>query len=292
MSRDHRILSRAERDGTTRHLVPVFERERERPEPDEPLELRPRPIAWTHRDERVPLPADLSPAERSDGGHGLPVPARPVFGTKLDRELVAALSPYGPAAEQYRSLRTRIAQIEHAGPRRVLLVTSPGAGDGKTVTVANLALTMAQEFQRQVLLIDADLRSARLHASLGISREPGLSDVLTGAASLDEALVSISEHRLIALPAGKTHDRPAELLGSEPMRRLMEGLARRFDRVLVDTTAAHFADAGVLEPIADGVLLVVRAGRTSRQAITRAIGLVPRTKLLGVVLNDTRTSSR
>ncbi len=291
MSRVHRILSRAERDGTTRHLVPVFERDRDRPEPDPPLELRPRPVAWATRDERPALPADLSPVERADEG-GLPVPARPVFGTKLDRELVAALSPYGPAAEQYRSLRTRIAQIEHAGPRRVLLVTSPGAGDGKTVTVANLALTMAQEFQRQVLLIDADLRSARLHSCLGISREPGLSDVLTGAASLDEALVSISEHRLIALPAGKTHDRPAELLGSEPMRRLMEGLARRFDRVLVDTTAAHFADAGVLEPIADGVLLVVRAGRTSRPAIARAIALVPRPKLLGLVLNDTRSASR
>lgn len=291
MSRVHRILSRAERDGTTRHLVPVFERDRERSEPDGPFELRPRPVAWASREEHPILPNDLSPVERAEDG-GVPVPARPVFGTKLDRELVAALSPYGPAAEQYRSLRTRIAQIEHAGPRRVLLVTSPGSGDGKTVTVANLALTMAQEFQRQVLLIDADLRSARLHSCLGISREPGLSDVLTGAASLDEALVSISEHRLIALPAGKMHDRPAELLGSEPMRRLMEGLARRFDRVLVDTTAAHFADAGVLEPIADGVLLVVRAGRTSRPAIARALGLVPRTKLLGLVLNDARTSSR
>jgi capsular exopolysaccharide synthesis family protein len=290
MSRVHRILSRAERDGTTRHLVPVFERER--PEPDEPIELRPRPLAWTSRQEPPALSADSGALDRPEGESGPPVPARPVFGAKLDRDLVAALAPYGPAAEQYRSLRTRIAQVEHAGPRRVLLVTSPGAGDGKTVTFANLALTMAQEFQRQVLLIDADLRSARLHDCLGISREPGLSDVLTGAASLDEALVSVSEYRLIALPAGKAYDRPAELLGSEPMRRLMEGLARRFDRVLVDTTAAHFADAGVLEPIADGVLLVVRAGRTSRPAIARALGLVPRTKLLGLVLNDARTSGR
>jgi capsular exopolysaccharide synthesis family protein len=290
MSRVHRILSRADRDGTTRHLVPVFERDR--PEPDGPIELRPRPIAWTSRDDRPALAAEAESIERLDGDSELPVPARPVFGATLDRDLVAALAPYGPAAEQYRSLRTRIAQIEHAGPRRVLLVTSPGAGDGKTVTVANLALTMAQEFQRQVLVMDADLRSARLHDCLGISREPGLSDVLTGAASLDEALVSLSEYRLIALPAGKAHDRPAELLGSEPMRRLMEGLARRFDRVLVDTTAAHFADAGVVEALADGVLLVVRAGRTSRPAIARALGLVPRTKLLGLVLNDARTSGR
>jgi capsular exopolysaccharide synthesis family protein len=156
------------------------------------------------------------------------------------------------------------------------------------VTVANLALTMAQEFQRQVLLIDADLRHAQLHDAFGIAREPGLSDVLTGAASLEDALVSLSEYRLMVLPAGKPHDRPTELLGSEPMRRLVDGLSRRFDRVLMDTTAAHLADAGVLEPLADGVLVVVRSGRTPRPAIARALGLVPRTKLLGLVMNDAR----
>ena len=97
---------------------------------------------------------------------------------------------------------------------------------------------------------------------------------------------------MIALPAGSPHARPTELLGSEPMRRLVENLARRFDRVVIDSTAAHFADAGVLEPLADGVLLVVRAGRTSRPSIARALGLVPRAKLLGLVLNDSRAASR
>ncbi len=184
--------------------------------------------------------------------------------------MVAALQPFSPAAEQYRTLRTRIAQVESTGQRRVILVTSPGDGDGKTVTAANLALTMAQEFQRQVLLIDADLRNARLHECLGIAREPGLSDVLAGQASLDDALVSLSEYRVIALPAGSPHGRPTELLSSEPMRRLVENLGRRFDRVVMDSTAAHFADAGVLEPLVDGVLLIVRAGRTSRPAVARS----------------------
>lgn len=290
MSRVHRILSKAQRDGTTRHFVPAFERGRH--EPDEPIEMKPRPVPWPSPDDRQPAASrDLALAAPAEEGLP-PVAARPVFGARLDKELVAALAPYSPAAEQYRSLRTRIAQADQVGPRRVILVTSPGAGEGKTLTVANLALTMAQEFQRQVLLIDGDLRRARLHASLGIPREPGLSDVLTGEASLDEALVSLSEYRLIALPAGKPHERPAELLGSEPMRRLIDGLAQRFDRVLIDTTAAHFADAGVLEPIADGVLLVVRAGRTSRPSVARALGLVPRTKLLGLVLNDSWTSGR
>jgi capsular exopolysaccharide synthesis family protein len=288
MSRAHRILSKADRDGTTRHITPALER----PDLELVSERRSR-FAWNPGEDVAPGVAD-PPREPSTGARETapPVTARSVFGTTLDRDLVAALDPFSPAAEQYRSLRTRIAQIESAGQRRVILVTSPGAGDGKTVTAANLALTMAQEFQRQVLLVDGDLRQARLHEVLGIAREPGLSDVLAGQASLDDALVSLSEYRVLALPAGKPHGRPAELLGSEPMRRLMEGLARRFDRVVVDSTAAHFADAGVLEPCADGVLLVVRAGRTTRPAIARAVGLVPRAKLHGLVQNDSRATAR
>jgi len=296
MSRVHRILSKADRDGTTRHVVPALESFRSHGPadrgPQEPFERGGRRLAWTRSDgpaadrppiettpiETVPAPMSLTAA----------ITGRPVFGAELSRELVAALSPFSPAAEQYRSLRTRIAQTEGTGSRRVLLVSSPGRGDGKTVTVANLALTMAQEFQRRVVLIDGDLRHGRLHEAFGLEREPGLSDVLTGAAPLEDALASLSEYRLMVIPAGRPHDRPAELLGSEPMRRLVEGLARRFDRVLLDSTAAHFADAGVLEPLADGVLLVVRGGRTTRPAISRAIGLVPRTKLLGLVMNDAR----
>jgi capsular exopolysaccharide synthesis family protein len=287
MTRASRILSKADRDGTTRHIAPALERG-----DIELLSDRRSRFAWNPGDDRpaagdeqpMPPPQPREPAP--------PVAARPVFGATLDKDMVAALQPFSPAAEQFRTLRTRIAQVESAGQRRVILVTSPGSGDGKTVTGANLALTMAQEFQRQVLLIDADLRNARLHECLGIAREPGLSDVLAGEASLDDALVSLSEYRVIALPAGSPHARPTELLSSEPMRRLVENLARRFDRVVIDSTAAHYADAGVLEPLADGVLLVVRAGRTSRPSIARALGLVPRAKLLGLVLNDSRASSR
>ena len=196
-----------------------------------------------------------------------PITGRPVFGAELSRDMVAALAPFSPAAEQFRSLRTRIAQTEGTGSRRVLLVSSPGRGDGKTVTVANLALTMAQEFQRRIVLIDGDLRNGRLHEAFGIraragpERRPHRRRAARGRARL-AVRVPPDGH-----PAGRPHDRPAELLGSEPMRRLVEGLARRFDRVLLDSTAAHFADAGVLEPAADGVLLVVRGGRTTRPAM-------------------------
>jgi capsular exopolysaccharide synthesis family protein len=292
-SRVQRILAKADRDGTVRHIAPGLERV-----DVEALSDRRSRFAWNQGEDltpaaierAMPAPAAVTPAAPVDPSPA--VGARPVFGTRLDRDMVAALAPFSPAAEQFRTLRTRIAQVEQAGPRRVLLVTSPGSGDGKTVTVANLGLTMAQEFQRQVLVIDGDLRNARLHECLGIPREPGLSDVLTGEASLEDALVSLSEYRLIALPAGKPHSRPTELLSAEPMRQLIDGLARRFDRVLIDSAAAHFADAGVLEPIADGVLLVVRSGRTTRPAISRALGLVPAAKLLGLVMNESFATGR
>ena len=287
MTRAHRILSKADRDGTTRHIAPALERG-----DVELISERRSRFAWNPGEDLAPTDDDTPMPPPAPRESGPPVAARPVFGATLDKDMVAALQPFSPAAEQYRTLRTRIAQVESAGQRRVILVTSPGDGDGKTVTVANLALTMAQEFQRQVLLIDADLRNARLHECLGIPREPGLSDVLAGQASLDDALVSLSEYRVIVLPAGSPHGRPTELLSSEPMRRLVENLGRRFDRVVIDSTAAHFADASVLEPLVDGVLLIVRAGRTSRPAVGRALGLVPRAKLLGLVLNDSRASSR
>jgi capsular exopolysaccharide synthesis family protein len=287
MTRAHRILSKADRDGTTRHMAPALERG-----DIELLSDRRSRFAWNPGEDLAPSVVDDTPLPPAPRELAPPVAARPVFGTTLDKDMVAALSPFSPAAEQFRTLRTRIAQVESAGQRRVILVTSPGTGDGKTVTAANLALTMAQEFQRQVLLIDADLRNARLHECLGIAREPGLSDVLAGDVPLEDALVSLSEYRVIALPAGTPHGRPTELLSSEPMRRLIENLGRRFDRVVIDSTSAHFADAGVLEPLVDGVLLIVRAGRTSRPSVARALGLVPRAKLLGLVLNDSRASSR
>jgi non-specific protein-tyrosine kinase len=112
--------------------------------------------------------------------------------------------------------------------------------------------------------------------------------VVTGAAGLDEALVSLPGHQLVVLPAGARHTRPAELLGCAPLRRLLAMLAQRYDRVIVDAPPSDVADTCALEPSADGLLLVVRAGRTRRAAIERALGGLPSHKLLGLVLNDSR----
>ena len=121
---------------------------------------------------------------------------------------MAALAPQSLAAEQYRSLRTRISSAENGRANRAIIVTSPGKGDGKSLTAANLALTMAQEYQHRVLLIDADLRRPTLHRLFGLPEAPGLTDVLMGAVTLDDAFVPLADHHLTVMPSGVSGDAP------------------------------------------------------------------------------------
>ena len=202
--------------------------------------------------------------------------------------LIAAIDPHSTVAERYRSVRARISHREETMPMRTLMVTSPDSGDGKSITVANLALTMAQEFQRQVILVDADFRGSSIHALFGLDSAPGLAEVLEGELTLDEVMVYLPDYRLTVIPAGRTPQFPTELLASTAMRRVTDTLRGRFDRVLFDTPAVMpLADAGTFAPMADGVLMVVRAGQTQRPALERALAAFDEAKVLGVVLNDT-----
>ena len=205
----------------------------------------------------------------------------------LHPALVVAIAPHSAIAERFRAIRTRLTMSEEAGPLRSILVTSPGARDGKSITAANLALTMAQEFQRNVVLVDADLRGSSVHSLFGLDAAPGLSDVLAGDASLEDALVYLPEYRLTILPAGRTPQFPTELLGSAAMRRSIDTLRARFDRILIDLPpVAPLADVGTVAPLADGVVMVVRAGVTKRPALDQALAAFDEDKVLGVVLND------
>jgi capsular exopolysaccharide synthesis family protein len=167
------------------------------------------------------------------------------------------------------------------------MVTSPGQGDGKSVTAANLALTMAQEPQRRVVLMDCDFRGASVHTLFGIDSHVGLAEVLAGQVPLDDALVHLPELRLTVLPAGGTPQFPTELLGSAMMRRTLDALRSQFDRVLLDAPAAlPLADAGTMAPMVDSVLLVVRAGVTLRPALDQTVNAFGEDKIAGIVLNE------
>ncbi len=209
------------------------------------------------------------------------------FTANLNPLLVAALAPKSFAAEQYRSLRTRLAHAEGAGALRTVLITSPQKGEGKSVTAANLALTMAQELQRRVILVEADLRKPSLRHLFGLPPGPGLSEYLSGAIELKDAMRFVPEHNLTLLPAGAAPINPAELLGSIAMRRMLDHLRTRFDRVILDTPPVlPLADVAILAPLVDGSLMVVRAGVTPKPAIENALRAFDSSRLLGVVLNE------
>jgi capsular exopolysaccharide synthesis family protein len=274
MSRIQDILKKAERDGSvhrTRALAP------EGPALAQASAMAPAmaipPTAW------APAAPESRPAPTA-------MTVRHSAGS-LDRRLVAALAPQSLAAEQYRSLRTRLTRAESGGALRAIIITSPGKGDGKSLTAGNLALTMAQEFQQRVLLLDADLRRPSIHRLFGIAETPGLSDVLMGGATIDDALVAIPDHHLTVLPSGIIPTHPAELLGSATMRRVLDTLRTRFDRVIIDMPpVAPLADVTVASGLVDGLLIIIRAGVTPKPAIERALSGLDMSKVLGLVLND------
>ena len=271
MSRIQDILNKAEREGTAR---------RTRSLSDSPVALAPAPMPAP----APPPPAAwVNPAAAPALDHHTVATATP----RLDPHLVAALAPQSVAAEQNPLLRTRLKNAANGRTVRTIIVTSPSMGDGKSVTAANLALTMAQEFHHRVLLIDGDMRRPSVATLFGLPVGPGLADVLMGGVELDAALVNFPDQRLTVLPAGTPPGHPAELLGSSGMRRVLDSLRTRFDTVLLDMPpVAPVADVHVVSPMADGILMIVRAGVTAKPAIERAISGLDVAKVLGLVLNE------
>ena len=279
MSRIQDILSKAERDGTTRRTRGLSDTGVMAP----PVAIGTPPRA---KDRPAPPVADLEGWIPPVASPSAVRPEQTVTGV-LDPHLVAALAPQSLIAEQYRSLRTRIKSAENGRAVRAIVITNPNKGDGKSLTAANLALTMAQEFQQRVLLIDADFRRPSVHTLFGVTEEPGLTDVLMGAVELDQALVHVEPHHLTLLPSGRIPTHPAELLGSAAMRRVLDTLRTRYDRILIDMPpVAPLADLHIVAPMADAVLMIVRAGVTPRPAIERALAGLEVSKVLGLVLNE------
>jgi capsular exopolysaccharide synthesis family protein len=206
---------------------------------------------------------------------------------RLNPVLIAGLSPQSLAAEQYRALRTRLGRTEGAAALRTVMITSPQKGEGKSVTSANLALTMAQELQRRVIIVEADLRKPSLGHLFNLPAGPGLAEYLIGSAELKDVMKFLPDHHLTVIPAGTPPANPSELLGSTAMRRMLDQLRTRFDRVILDTPPVlPLADVAVLAPMVDGALLVVRAGYTPKPAIENALRAFDSSRLLGIVLNE------
>lgn len=212
---------------------------------------------------------------------------------QMASRLVTHFAPKSPVSEAYRTFRTNIQYSRLDSNLKTLLVTSPGPGEGKSTTVANLAITMAQMGSR-VLLVDADLRRPVLHSIFGVDRHNGLTNVLVGRSLVEEVVQSTEIENLSLMPCGTLPPNPSELLGSNAMRQLIADLKERYDMVLFDSPPViAVTDAAVLGSRLDGLILVLKSAQTDRHAAFRAQELLKgvKTPVLGALLNGVRMES-
>jgi succinoglycan biosynthesis transport protein ExoP len=205
-----------------------------------------------------------------------------------ESSLVAVVTPQSPAAEAYRALRTNLRFAGVDEPLRTLLVTSPDPGAGKTTTVANLGIAYAQAGLR-VVLVDADLRHPSLHRLFELGNDTGLTNLLIGEIEhVETCLLPTHTDNLYVVPSGPVPPNPSELLGSKRMEAVLAEAQGLADLVVLDSPPAlPVVDAAVLARIVEGVVMVVEAGRTKREAARLAVDGLAQVEahLTGTVLN-------
>jgi capsular exopolysaccharide synthesis family protein len=196
-----------------------------------------------------------------------------------------------PVAEQYRMLRTNLLALNTKRPIKAVVITSAINNEGKSISAANLAISMAQDLnKKKILLVDADLRKSKIHKYLGLNPEIGLSDILSDGNDAQDALITIKGiENLTIMPAGKAPKNPAELLGSLKFRNLLSQLKEKFDYIILDTPPViPVTDAGIVGSEVDGVVMVIQAGRTQKGVIAHGEGLLRQAnaKLLGYIVTN------
>jgi len=212
----------------------------------------------------------------------------PLLTLKQDEVLVSVNNRSGMAGEQFRRMRIRIEGLRESlgGSMKVIVVTSPMMGEGKTTTAINLALSLSQEDGRKVLLVDCDMRKPRVHSFFTHSPSEGLGDVLAAGAPLDRAVAKIEGTNLSTLVLPRGADRRIDPLPVDRLRVAFYDMRARYDFVVCDAPPIlPIADTASLARLADGIVMVVRAGITPRQAVARSLSTIDRQKMIGFVLN-------
>ncbi len=206
---------------------------------------------------------------------------------QIETRLVTHFDPKSPISEAYRTLRTNIQFKNKKSKNVVTLVTSSAPKEGKSTTVANLAITMAQLGSKTVL-IDTDLRRPVIHSIFDMKKERGVSSYLIGSSELDTIIKPTFVENLSIIPSGPLPPNPSELLGSEEMKKLIAELRKKFDAILFDSPPViAVTDAAILSTMVDGILLVIKAHQTHREAIKRAKTLLDNAEanIYGCLLN-------
>jgi len=230
----------------------------------------------------------MIPLGSKSANHGATGKRLALTASKEVVETVTLVRPQSQMAESYRALRTSLLLSNLGAPPKVIMVTSARPQEGKTTTSINSAIVLAQKGVR-VLLVDADLRRPSIHKTLGMGPRSGLSNVLTGSATVQQTIAtSPILPNLFIMPAGTPPPNPAELLASSHMRDLLAELREQFDHIVIDTPPTlSVTDAVVLSPRADATILVIRSGQTTKQALRRARDILMQVNahVAGVLLN-------
>lgn len=205
-----------------------------------------------------------------------------------NRKLITRSNSRSPISEQYRTIRTNIEYSSVEEEISSIVVTSSGPGEGKSTTIANLAVVFAQQ-GKKVLLVDADMRKPTVHYTFQVKNNFGLTNILTKQRKLAETVQPTDEENLFILTSGPIPPNPAEILGSKLMGELLKEAHEQFDLVLLDTPPVlAVTDAQILANKCSGTILVVSSGKTEVEAAVKAKELLvnSKAKLLGVVLNN------
>lgn len=221
------------------------------------------------------------------------IPSGPSAARRDGRRLTALHDAQSVSAESYRTLRTNVGLIRRDREGRSILLTSPSTGEGKSATAANLAVTLARAGSK-TLLVDADMRRPSQHGPFDVTQTPGLSEYLLGREALEAVIRPTALEELAVLPAGGQPGNPAELLGGARMAEALKTFRSRFDAVVLDgPPVLAVTDSAVLAPKTDGVILVVRAEKTDKNALALAIQQLRQVEaeILGAVVTDADAES-
>ncbi len=271
--------------------------------PEAPLAVKPAPSAPTKPKPVSPpqpviKPLDLEapiPAPAATGALQAPQSRHtPAYDEeRIDPNLVALKDPESYEAEQFKILRSNLLYPVAGEPPRSILVTSTAPGEGKTFSAANLAISIALNINKYVLLIDADLRRPQLHRRFGFDDGPGLSNYLADGGDLPSLLLRTPVNKLKLLPGGPQPRNPSELISSERMINLIAEVSARYsDRLIVIDAPppALAAETSVLARQVDGILVVVRHGKTRREDLADLVQQVGEKKVLGSIVNYMETT--
>lgn len=203
------------------------------------------------------------------------------------KNLITLKNPKSRTAEAFRTLRTNIQFSSLDKEFKSIVVTSSGAGEGKSTVLSNLAITMA-ESGKKVILVDCDFRKPSIHKKMGITNSVGLTNILVQDVKKEECIVTTTVNNLSILTSGPIPPNPAELIGTQKMKNFIEILKSEYDIVLIDAPPVlAVTDAQILATIADGVIFVASYGEAQKDALVDAKELIDKVggKILGIVFN-------